>query len=175
MCADGLGRHLNFLLPSCYFTAHKIRGGGGCKPKNPLSPVCYLSLTSASDECWRFAGGGQWGWQPIKREVILVLIIKKGCESPKVLRSTRVAAAHGGGYRHGISQTAGQIQPPRPAAPPPQVAQPPISDGPVIRFGMGAIRGASWSPHAGHTLLRQVQPHRTGCIQYLTAATSWSC
>lgn len=62
------------------------------------------------------------------REVILVLIIKKGGKSPKVPRSTHGAAAHGGvggeGYRHVISQTAGQIQAPEPAAPP-QVAQPP--------------------------------------------------
>lgn len=50
------------LSPSCYFTAHKLKGwgwgGGGeaCKLKIPLSPVCYLSLPSACDECWCFRG-----------------------------------------------------------------------------------------------------------------------
>lgn len=71
MCADGLWRLFNcfitFLLLYC--SRNKGWGGGGrgvCEPKNPLSPVCYLSLTSACDECWCFEGG-QWGWQPIER------------------------------------------------------------------------------------------------------------
>lgn len=92
-------------------------------------------------------------------------------KSPKLPRTQQQHT--GGGIRDLISQTAGQIQTPGPAAPP-QVAQPP---GPVIRFRIQPISGAS-SPASCNsrakvqeTVLHQVQPEHAGCIRYLTDAT----
>lgn len=49
MCADGRRFHcfITFLLLYC---SQNKGGKKTCKPKNPLSPVCYLSLTSACDD-----------------------------------------------------------------------------------------------------------------------------
>lgn len=128
----------DYSFDSCYFTAHKVKAGKKAhKPKNPLSPVCYLSLTSACDECWRRGVVGVAAYWKSK----VILTIKNVVNPPKNHASTHIATAHGGNGDV-ISQTTGQIHAPEPAAWP-QVTQPPISDALLICFSTQPISDGS--------------------------------
>lgn len=95
-----------------------------------------------------------------KSKIISILIIKN---PPKCSAARTWQQRTGGGYRHVIIQTAGQIQAAEPAAPP-QEAQPRRLKGPVIRFGMRAIRGASWNCRKHNAAAGAAEPHRLHSI-----------